>query len=86
MENNFEYLKELTKENDFEIALRKGIIDDEILLDLAKKSPSVYVISDQQIAEDSPQAKGKRLTAFETLLKYGKEILKEVVMEGSCLI
>ena len=56
------------------------------LLAAAKKSELLFVRSVDQLAEDSLKAKGHRLTAYEALKSYGKDVLLETISEGSALL
>jgi Zn-dependent peptidase ImmA (M78 family)/transcriptional regulator with XRE-family HTH domain len=56
------------------------------LFDLARRSSVCFVRSLDQLAEDSEAATGRRITAFEALAAYGKDVLVEVVSEGSALL
>lgn len=52
----------------------------------ALQSSRLYVRSLDQIAEDSTQATGRRLSAFEALDAFGLDVLREVASEGSALL
>jgi len=52
----------------------------------AISSTRVFVRSLSQIAEDSPEAKGRRLSAIEALETYGLDVLREIASEGSALL
>lgn len=52
----------------------------------AETSTRLFVRSLQQLAEDSPEAKGRRLTASEALDAYGPDALAEIASEGSAVI
>jgi Zn-dependent peptidase ImmA (M78 family)/transcriptional regulator with XRE-family HTH domain len=54
--------------------------------DRAAGSSRVFVRSLSQLAEDSPAAMGRRLTAAEALDAYGLDVLREVASEGSALL
>ncbi|MHB8878319.1 MAG: helix-turn-helix domain-containing protein, partial [Myxococcaceae bacterium] len=52
----------------------------------ASHSERIFVRSIDQLAEDSPSARGRRLTAREALEAYGLEKLAEAALEGSALL
>lgn len=52
----------------------------------AVTSPRIFVRSLQQLAEDSSEAKGRRLTAREALEAYGPDVLAEIASEGTAVI
>jgi Zn-dependent peptidase ImmA (M78 family)/transcriptional regulator with XRE-family HTH domain len=71
----------------FEALLRKAKSnDDDDLLKAAKSCDRLFVRSIDQLAEDSAKAKGRRLTAYEALSAYGRDVLLETLTEGSCLL
>lgn len=59
---------------------------EQKLGELARGSNLIFVRSIDQLAEDSSDAKGRRLTAFEALTAYGKDVLLETISEGSMLL
>jgi Zn-dependent peptidase ImmA (M78 family)/transcriptional regulator with XRE-family HTH domain len=48
----------------------------------ARRSGRVYVRGISQLAEDHPEATGRRLTALEALKAYGLEVVAQVAAEG----
>jgi len=52
----------------------------------ARASTREYVRSLDQLAEASPEAKGRHLTAHEALQAYGVDVLREVADEGAALL
>src|SRR4051794_2095661 len=52
----------------------------------ARSSKKLFVRSIDQIAEDSPGALGRRLTATEALETYGWSVLQEIAVDGSALL
>jgi Zn-dependent peptidase ImmA (M78 family)/transcriptional regulator with XRE-family HTH domain len=67
-------------------ALLDPEIDESRLVALARAADFLFVRSLDQIAEDSPQARGRRMTSFEALGAYGQDVLAEVASEGSALL
>ncbi len=61
-------------------------VDDATVRALARASAVAFVRGLDQIAEDSPRARGHRLTAFEALEAYGRQTLAEVFADGSALL
>ena len=49
----------------------------------AKSSAKRFVRSIDQLAEDTPQAQGPKLSAYQAWEAYGLEVLSEVAREGS---
>jgi Zn-dependent peptidase ImmA (M78 family)/transcriptional regulator with XRE-family HTH domain len=70
----------------FEQALFKGGLANADLLARARESSRLFVRSLDQLAEDNPQARGRRLSAYEALRAYGREALLETLSEGSALL
>jgi Zn-dependent peptidase ImmA (M78 family) len=52
----------------------------------ARSSKRLFVRAIDQLAEDSPEARGRRLTALEALKTYGQDVLFRVGEEGSALL
>lgn len=70
----------------FEDALTDASVSEDEVREAAVRSDRVFVRSLDQIAEDSPRARGRRLTAIEALEAYGPDALREVLAEGSALL
>ena len=73
------------KPDEFARALAKAESDEEAA-NLAKKSDRMFVRSLDQLAEDSPAARGRRLTAFEAVVAYGRDVILEAMAEGAALL
>ena len=55
-------------------------------LEAARTSDRMFVRSIDQLAEHSPQACGHRLTAYEALSAYGRDVVLEAVSKGAALL
>ena len=76
----------MTNENEMWVAAFGPDATGATAEDRARTSKRSFVRSMDQLAEDHPLAKGRRLTAFEALTAYGMDNLLQVASEGSTLL
>jgi Zn-dependent peptidase ImmA (M78 family)/transcriptional regulator with XRE-family HTH domain len=61
-------------------------VDDAEVVNAAQQSDLLFVRSVDQLAEDNPSARGRRLTAIEALNAYGRHVLAQVAADGCALL